>query len=142
MDCSAGDRVERAVTDRERCRVNEVRLALERSLHAPRQARHALGEWLTGLSCPEHIASDALVVVSELVTNAVVHAHSDPLVVAAFDEDRLRIEVHDQDPNPPVMAPTAGEPGGFGLRIVERLCDAWGWAATEHGKRVWTETLC
>jgi anti-sigma regulatory factor (Ser/Thr protein kinase) len=122
--------------------VNEVRLALERSLHAPREARHAIGQWLAGLPCSDRVTSDAMVVVSELVTNAVVHARSDPVVVAAFDGGRLRIEVHDQDPTPPAIAPRAGETGGFGLRIVEGLCDAWGWAATEHGKRVWTETLC
>ncbi|MET0459123.1 MAG: ATP-binding protein [Ilumatobacteraceae bacterium] len=122
--------------------MNEVRLALERSLHAPRMARQAIGEWLAGLSCPERVKDDALLVVSELVTNAVVHAASEPVVVAAYDEGRLRIEVHDQDPTPPVVAPRSGADGGFGMRIVDGLCDAWGWAATDSGKRVWTETLC
>jgi anti-sigma regulatory factor (Ser/Thr protein kinase) len=122
--------------------VNEVRLALERSLHAPGLARHAIAEWLAGSSCPDQVRDDALIVVSELVTNAVVHARSEALVVAAFDGGRLRIEVHDQDPTPPVVAPTAGRDGGFGMRIVESLCDAWGWVATDSGKWVWTETLC
>ena len=122
--------------------MNEVRLALERSLHAPGAARRALAEWLAGLSCPQQIKDDALVVVSELVTNAVVHADSEPLVVAAYDGGRLRIEVHDQDPSPPVISSTSDARGGFGMRIVDGLCDAWGWAATEHGKQVWTETLC
>jgi len=122
--------------------VNEVRLALERSLQAPRTARSAIGEWLTTQSCSQRVREDSMVVVSELVTNAVVHARSEPLVVATIDDGRLRIEVHDQDPSPPVIAPTADAGGGFGMRIVDGLCDAWGWAATDHGKRVWTETRC
>jgi anti-sigma regulatory factor (Ser/Thr protein kinase) len=122
--------------------VDEVRLALERSLHAPRQARHGLREWLDGLSCPDRIKDDSLVVVSELVTNAVVHARSEPVVVALFDDGRLRIEVHDDDRSPPVVLPAGGPGGGFGMRLVTAMCDTWGWSSTETGKTVWTETLC
>jgi anti-sigma regulatory factor (Ser/Thr protein kinase) len=122
--------------------VDEVRLALKRSPGAPREARHALRDWLATVSCPDQLREDMLLVVSELVTNAVVHGRSDPIVVASFDDGRLRIEVHDEDRSPPIVTSSSGPDGGFGIRLVEALSDAWGWGPTESGKRVWIETLC
>jgi two-component sensor histidine kinase len=97
--------------------------------------------FLQGTGCPEHVADDALIVVDELVTNAVMHAASESIVVALLDDHRLRIEVHDRDPRPPVVAEPRPS-GGFGLAIVSALTDGWGWEPTDYGKRVWTETLC
>ena len=122
--------------------MDEVRLVLNGSAGAPREARHAVGDWLVNVACPDQILEDALLVVSELVTNAVVHARSDPIVVVMFDDGRLRIEVHDEDRAPPIVASSAGPGGGFGMRLVAALSDAWGWAHTDSGKRVWVETLC
>ncbi len=122
--------------------MDEVRLALKRSAGAPREARHAVRDWLSTVACPERVREDMLLVVSELVTNAVVHAQSDPVVVGMFDDGRLRLEVHDDDRSPPIVTPAAGPHGGFGIRLVAALSDAWGWAPTESGKRVWIETLC
>jgi anti-sigma regulatory factor (Ser/Thr protein kinase) len=121
-----------------------MRVELDNSDLAPAAARHALRSWLESVDCPEPVPDDALIVVSELVTNVVRHTASDPVVVAAFDDHRLRIEVHDRDPRGPaaVTGVDVGEIGGFGLTILERLCDAWGWEPTDFGKRVWTETLC
>ena len=105
------------------------------------EARGALSVWLADADCPDAIKSDALIVVNELVTNAVTHARSDAVVVAILDDMRLRLEVHDNDPTPPAtIEPTSA--GGFGLPIITALCDTWGWEPTEYGKRVWTETLC
>ena len=122
--------------------MDEVRLALKRSAGAPREARHALRDCLATVACPEQLREDMLLVVSELVTNAVVHGRSDPIVVAMFDDGRLRIEVHDDDRSPPTVTPSSGPDGGFGIRLVAALSDAWGWAHTESGKRVWVEALC
>ena len=72
---------------------------------APREARHALRDFLATVACPEQLREDMLLVVSELVTNAVVHARSDPIVVAMFDDGRLRIEVYDDDRSPPTVTP-------------------------------------
>jgi anti-sigma regulatory factor (Ser/Thr protein kinase) len=122
--------------------VDEVRLVLKRSAGAPREARHAMRDWLATVGCPEQLREDMLLVVSELVTNAVIHARSDPVVVAMFDDGRLRIEVHDEDRSPPIVTSSPGSDGGFGIRLVAALSDGWGWAHTESGKRVWIETLC
>jgi anti-sigma regulatory factor (Ser/Thr protein kinase) len=121
--------------------VEPIRIELNHSELAPRRARQALRSWLGDVDCDEPVPDDALLVVTELVTNVVMHTASDPVVVADFDDHRLRIEVHDHDPHGPVPAPAAAS-GRFGLTILDSLCDAWGWEPTEFGKRVWTETLC
>ena len=121
--------------------VQPMRIELSNSQLAPAAARQALRSWLDNVECGDPVPEDALLVVSELVTNVVRHTESDPVVIAAFDDHRLRIEVHDRDHRGPVSAAGA-EVGGFGLAILEQLCDAWGWEPTDFGKRVWTETLC
>jgi anti-sigma regulatory factor (Ser/Thr protein kinase) len=79
-------------------------------------------------------------VVSELVTNAVLHAGSPAQVEVRVGNDRVRIEVHDAT----VELPTVREPGPFtvtgrGLLLVDALCDRWGASPTTGGKVVWFE---
>lgn len=121
-----------------------LRLILAPTVTAPRRARHALGAWLDGVDCTSNIRENLLVVISELVTNAVVHARSRSEVLASFDDGRLRLEVHDREHAPPIeRGPGDGNPpGGLGLRLVRTLTDSWGWEPTPNGKLVWTETLC
>lgn len=88
-----------------------------------------------------HAVGDVLLIVSELVTNVYMHTHSDCVVVADCDAHRLRIEVHDHDPLPPVVK--SGAPiGGLGLPLIQALSDAWGWEPNINGKHVWAEILC
>jgi len=121
--------------------VDPMRVELDNSDLAPAAARHALRTWLEDVDCTPPVPDEALLVVSELVTNVVKHTASDPVVVATFDDHRLRIEVHDRDSRGPVRS-TGAAVGGFGVPILEHLCDAWGWEPTDFGKRVWTERLC
>ena len=116
----------------------EVRL--ERSPQAPGVARNAVADWLRRVPCEQETVDEVILVVSELVTNAVVHAGSAPLIMADFDDGRLRLEVHDDSAEPPRMRPPHHD--GFGLHIVSRLADGWGWTPTDPGKRVWVEMLC
>lgn len=85
-------------------------------------------------------AEDAVLVVSELVTNAALHAGGcHELVLTAGDT--LRIDVVDGATLPP-RARAAGRPGvagGHGLQIVQRLCDRWGTYPHGAGKVVWAE---
>ncbi|HEY0215978.1 MAG TPA: SpoIIE family protein phosphatase [Cellulomonas sp.] len=81
--------------------------------------------------------SNAELVVSELVANAVLHGWGRVTLRLHDTGDGLRIEVEDSNPTPPVA--TEGHPGrigGFGMRIVERLAD-WGWRPSRAGKVVW-----
>ena len=121
-----------------------LRLTLEPTVLAPRRARLALDEWFDGVNCKRQIRENLLVVVSELVTNAVIHAGSDSDVRATFDDGRVRLEVHDQFPVRPIEPTTSDGVGvgGWGLRLVAALTDHWGWNPTPTGKVIWTETLC
>ncbi|MGW7462478.1 ATP-binding protein [Streptomyces sp. NPDC054797] len=99
--------------------------------------RQALEDW--GWDGTE-TAEDALLLVSELLTNASLHADGcHELVLTAGD--RLRIEVYDGTTTLPRRhpSPQRGVPGGHGLYIVERLSDRWGAHAHESGKAVWAE---
>ncbi|CAL9446769.1 SpoIIE family protein phosphatase [Streptomyces sp. enrichment culture] len=110
--------------------------------------RDALADW-TGLGLPgterltEHRADDALVVVSELVTNAVVHAGTDVEVGCRVEETgALVIEATDHCPS---RMPTGGgqetpqEPAeyGRGLRLVAALSESWGITFRPGAKTVW-----
>jgi anti-sigma regulatory factor (Ser/Thr protein kinase) len=90
----------------------------------------------------EAAAHTASLVVSELVTNAVVHARTPLEVRVLVAGDRVRIEVHDQTAGQPRRrSPTTHATGGRGLRMVEALCHAWGVEtdADGAGKTVWAE---
>ena len=122
--------------------VETLRVTLNSSLAAPSQARDALAGWLDGIGVDGQARSDLLIVVSELVTNAVLHAASAPEVVASFDDGRIRLEVHDSEFAPPIERTADGDDlGGWGLRFVRTMTDGWGWMPTATGKVVWTETL-
>ena len=77
-------------------------------------------------------------VISELVTNAVVHARSAPEIVASVRKGVFRVEVYDDDRRPPVvrLSGNAVDGGGSGLRIVSGLSDRWGGADTDRKARV------
>jgi anti-sigma regulatory factor (Ser/Thr protein kinase) len=85
------------------------------------------------------------VIVSELVTNAIVHARSDmtlALTVAASEADHLQIkvEVTDGDSRLPRFDPVDDQAlGGRGLQLVRALSDDVGHDVTDFGKTVWAQ---
>jgi anti-sigma regulatory factor (Ser/Thr protein kinase) len=89
----------------------------------------------------EHDLHDAVLLASELATNAVVHARSGFEVAVSTDVDRLRVEVSDADPGvPQVQWVPAGATSGRGLLIVETMAAAWGVTTLDGGgKTVWFE---
>jgi anti-sigma regulatory factor (Ser/Thr protein kinase) len=86
----------------------------------------------------------AVLLVSELVTNAILHGRA-PLELRAHTADSgLRVEVADHNPtSPPLLGDHENlfEPGGRGLQLVETLADRWGWSECDGGagKVVWFE---
>jgi serine/threonine-protein kinase RsbW len=106
-----------------------------------REARRFLAAVLAGRD-----TTDALLCLSELVTNAVVHSHSSQpggtfTVRAQLDGQRLRVEVGDQGGpwHPPGRA-GADEQNGRGLLIVSQLASRWGCEGhSQHGWTVWFE---
>jgi anti-sigma regulatory factor (Ser/Thr protein kinase) len=108
---------------------------------APRIVRAALAE----MDRLREVASDVLLVASELVTNAVVHSgcrHEQELAVRAYvNGDRVMISVHDPGLSDQVAhqrAPGADGAGGWGLQIVDRLAARWG-SQRDDGYQVWAE---
>ncbi|NYI58362.1 PAS domain S-box-containing protein [Cellulomonas soli] len=101
------------------------------------RARHAVVRTCEAWGIAD--ASNAELVVSELVANAVLHGWGHVTLQLYDTGDGLRIEVEDANPAPPVT--TDGHPGrvgGFGMQIVERLSD-WGWRQSRGGKLVWAK---
>lgn len=111
--------------------------------------RAVLTEWATsGLPGTERLSDrlvdDAVVAVSELVTNAVVHAGTDVELTCRLEEHTgaLLVEVLDHHPS---RAPRDGEVDapfetpeyGRGLRLVSRLAESWGVTYRTGAKTVW-----
>jgi anti-sigma regulatory factor (Ser/Thr protein kinase) len=110
---------------------------------APSRGRHAVTEVLDGWGCESGTREDLLLVVSELVTNAVVHGAEPIVVTMVRAPERVRVEVTDgADRSSPHgnPRPAADAENGRGLAVVTRLAVAWGWRATPgSGKTVWAE---
>jgi serine/threonine-protein kinase RsbW len=109
--------------------------------HSVRLARHAahvvLGVWELA-----HMEETAVLIVSELVTNAVRHARETDVVEVDLHATRtcLRIEIQDCDRHwPQPRIPGGFEESGFGFVLVDALADKWGVRETTTGKAVWAE---
>jgi len=120
--------------------MSKVELELPARATSPRAARQAV----SGLLRDEGISGvpydDALLIVSELVTNAVRHAQSDIELVATFDRGELCVRVSDNESAlPRTGLPTPGQAGGWGMFLVAEMCSEWGCElhTSANGKTVW-----
>ncbi len=117
-----------------------LRRCLPCDASAPGLARQALA----ALDVIKPVRTDALLIASELVTNAVLHSGCDPSdeveVVAETLPGGLRLEVTDPGRSgcAPTLKPPTEEAGGVGLRIVAELARRWG-VERRGGTRVWAE---
>jgi anti-sigma regulatory factor (Ser/Thr protein kinase) len=134
-------------------------IPLEGTFDDPATARRSAGRALRRAACDEDLLRDALLCLSELVTNAVLHAGGPLCVEVRTTTDTVRLEVVDRmPPSGPGLRSVAearaallaeGVPGeaeretGRGLAIVSQLSRAWGVLAEDvegaPGKRVWVE---
>ena len=114
--------------------------SFEPKAHEVRAARHfvmaTLEDW-------DLVQPDIPLLVSELATNAVLHARSDFSVTVVAREDRIRVEVFDRNTRLPSPASVPAEAySGRGLMILQGLSSAWGVDAhAGEGKTVWFEVM-
>jgi anti-sigma regulatory factor (Ser/Thr protein kinase) len=102
-------------------------------------ARRFLRDTLAGWDAA--IYSDtAELVLTELVTNAILHAKTDIVVRVELGADGLRLEVADHSPRQPIVRHYSQEATtGRGLGLVEALTERWGVQPAPSGKTVWAE---
>ncbi|MDT7548805.1 MAG: hypothetical protein QOE84_1199 [Actinomycetota bacterium] len=118
----------------------DARMTLRGDLRSPTEARRFVARTLTPLLGREDVET-AMLVTSELVTNATLHAGTECELELLGAPDALVIRVSDFD--------SAGKvaPRGFrtelttgrGLRLLEVLCRRWGVEPDPRGKTVWCE---
>jgi anti-sigma regulatory factor (Ser/Thr protein kinase) len=117
---------------------HSVRLAPDR--YAPEQARQLVAEACRHWRVPR-LSQLARVVVSELVTNGVVHARTPMELTVRLTGSDLYLSVRDGDPrllmDPGGGVAADGHGYGRGLLLVDSLADGWGCAPTGEGKVVW-----
>ncbi|MBY8884870.1 ATP-binding protein [Streptomyces sp. PTM05] len=100
----------------------------------------------SGIGADEPLAETLLLLISELVTNAVVHTGCPAVLRMLFPQPEVpeagtvRVEVADTSERPPTPRHARGDDtGGRGLELVDGLADRWGWQREGSGKHIWCE---
>ncbi|WP_327407020.1 ATP-binding protein [Streptomyces sp. NBC_01288] len=116
-----------------------IAIPLESDPHAASKARRSTRDTLTSWGLGD-LADDMVLVVSELVTNAVQHGEGPIVMVLQQRDDTILAEIADTSPSLPVprTQSTEGE-SGRGLSLVEAFSDDWGCRTRRRrrGKWVW-----
>ncbi|MFD5754806.1 SpoIIE family protein phosphatase, partial [Streptomyces sp. NPDC127044] len=107
-------------------------------MHARRFTARALRRWKV-----EEVTDAALLVVSELVTNGLVHTQGPVRVDLMLRGDRVRVSVSDCSPRSPAKPVIVDwdATGGRGLLLVEAMSESFGSVPVAGGKQVWSELV-
>ncbi len=93
--------------------------------------------------CDERTVAAAVLIISELVTNAVVHAETLIEVELVRQDNTVRGAVSDGSKQPPALLDHGPwDDRGRGLQVVDSLADNWGVVELPHGKTVWFTVRC
>jgi anti-sigma regulatory factor (Ser/Thr protein kinase) len=89
----------------------------------------------------DHVLDEALLLTTELVTNALVHGGTEVELEVEAEDELLRVLVSDRGHGRVLLAATPSEEreGGRGIYLVDALASAWGTRQSPHGKTVWFE---
>ena len=124
--------------------MNLGRMSIPTSLAAPGLARAAVEDWMP-VTTARAILQDAVLLVSELVANSVVHsgaAAGAPIIVSACSAEGLMwFEVADTGRTGSVARRAPKGDGGMGLNLVDVVASQWG-VSYGAGTKVWFELDC
>jgi anti-sigma regulatory factor (Ser/Thr protein kinase) len=105
---------------------------------SPRHARAFVADVLRDAGVDESVVECARLLVSELVTNALLHARSSATVTVEVRHGRVRVSVADASPVlPSPQTPDPSRSTGRGLLCLDRLALRWAAEPTARGKVVW-----
>ncbi len=111
---------------------------LERDRRAVARARAFVRDHCAQFEVSETVCDTAVLLVSELVTNAVEHARSRVRLAVAVSSVRVHVEVGDQNASlPAVRHPDSSAVHGRGMAIVDVLAGDWGVRPEARGKTIW-----
>src|SRR5687768_3904936 len=114
-------------------------VALSGDRFDPFTARRATRKFLHG-RVDTSVCDEAVLLVSELVTNAVMHARTALTLRLRAEAGQLRVEVDDHDERLPVLSESNHESErGRGLHLLESVASRWGVTPRAGGKTVWFE---
>jgi len=107
---------------------------------APQIARQVVSQSCRDAQVDDECRDTAVLLTSELVTNALLHGRAPVRLRVEVDARRLRVEVADDHPGRP-RTPTQHDDAesGRGMLIVSGLAAAWGVVDNQPGKTVWFE---
>ena len=127
-----------ALPQRELVMTDHLELTLPRTREAPGTARRRVADWLT-LQLEDAELHKAMLLTSELVTNAVMHGQGEIILRAYLDDDRVLVEVIDQGQGfeRVLREEDFDRVGGHGLSIVDAESSRWG--IHEGTTHVWFE---
>ena len=121
-------------------RPEAARIALPRSPSSVATARRFIKARAAAWSFPERASEQLVLIGSELVTNAVLHARTELTLTLELREGRVRISVKDRSQAPATLRHYRLDAlTGRGLGVVAALSDTWGVSAAADGKVVWAE---
>jgi anti-sigma regulatory factor (Ser/Thr protein kinase) len=121
-------------------RPDSARIILPRSPSSVAAARRFIEARAADWSFPEPAGEQLVLIGSELVTNAVLHARTDLTLTLERRGDRVRISVRDRSKAPATLRHYRADAlTGRGLGVVATLSDSWGISAAPGGKVVWAE---
>jgi anti-sigma regulatory factor (Ser/Thr protein kinase) len=121
-------------------RPQPARIALPRSPSSVGAARRFIAARIAAWAFPAPLPDQLVLIGSELVTNAVLHARTELTLTLELHEDRVRISVKDRSQAPPTLRHYRPDAlTGRGLGVVAALSDRWGVSTAPDGKVVWAE---
>jgi anti-sigma regulatory factor (Ser/Thr protein kinase) len=128
---------------RQSAQTEPIELELERTVQAPAIARGAVARRSEQLELGASLAQSLILLVSEVVSNAVRHSAGDPAasieLVASFDAETIRVTVTDAGHGfTPRPRDPARSQDGYGLYLLEKVAERWG-VESNGDTKVWFE---